>query len=327
MPSEVTLLRAIAVKLGGVDVGGSEVPAYKAIVQALGGAPAFSSEVPLLRQIVKLSGGAGNGATEVPLMREWAQAVGVVNPTGSEVPLLRQILEYISIGPRPPVDPLAGIPYLRRWYGGKSLEACGMFLDTACTLPITGTYESVAGLRDMVSGAIVATQSEEQRRPIALQGDDDSWYWEADGFDDYFDPAFSSGEQISYSFIFRSVTPLANSYWSLIDSLNNLGLGSAARWGCFALGSTAWHNDVYPASVRRNAVDLSSPFPMTPMDAWQVATVKTNTPSESKPRGIGQLDKDHYGNFECHFFFLHSPTNTLAQINTVDAYANTIIPA
>lgn len=62
-------------------------------------------------------------------------------------------------------DPLAGISGLWTNSGGSS--PVGLYTDVACTTPVTGAAQAIAGWKDERTGMIIATQSDASKRPLS----------------------------------------------------------------------------------------------------------------------------------------------------------------
>lgn len=225
-----------------------------------------------------------------------------------------------------PFDPLLAIPHIAYWYGFKETDPAtsGLYLDAACTTPITGEWDLVAGIK--YNGVVFATQATEASRPLAVRASDGTWYCLFDGIDDWLDPALTMGGQVIYSVIMRSVTATWNNFWGILDNLTMDGGSAPTRWGILQLSNTIWVPSNLPAGVRRNGTDLTANYDCAPIDDWMTLTVTTADMPDSVSKGIGQLLSVIFGNFELAGMFIHVVDPDPADVAAVDAEFITRIP-
>lgn len=222
-----------------------------------------------------------------------------------------------------PVDPLAGIPYRLRFetHWGDKVLLPYFFQDVARTIPLTSEGELMA-TGGPESAELIPAQPDDSAQAVLYLSGDSTPYFDFDGINDCY-PIGMAGAQITYTCLLRSKVSAWNTFWSPVDQV----AGSPGdRYGLFSAGSTTWHNDPFPLSVRRDGVDLTSPFNMVPIEDWMVTTVVSNTSSIDVARAIFQLESNFFGNAELIAFFIYDGSPTNSQRNTVEAFYETLKP-
>lgn len=210
-----------------------------------------------------------------------------------------------------PIDPLDGIPSLldlRTHKGDKIPFGINPTVDES-NLEWIGLVGS-------------SSQAIETRQPLTKFTIDNTPFLDFDGLDDWMSIGSMPGP-ITYSCLIRSKASAWNSFWSFMDSV----VPGSARLGSIGeSGQTYLHSNPYPVSVRRNGLDLASPFDCDPIDEWAVYTVVTQSRPSSEV-GIFQLDGTQFGGAQAIAFFIHDGIPSLEQIQQVESYYETLKPA
>ena len=136
-----------------------------------------------------------------------------------------------------------------------------------------------------------------------------------DGVDDWIPVPITSGVA-QYFAVIKSSTATWNGYWGIMEAANLAETHDVnARWGLMSQGTTQFHNDPPPDGVRKNGVDLSSPFDCGTITSPMILSVKTRLGGvASEPRGIFQLQQ---------VFFGHGLLAELVAFNTIQSPENT----
>jgi hypothetical protein len=231
---------------------------------------------------------------------------------------------FVFAGTQGPVDPLAGISFRMRWETTwDKITLQPMWQDVARTMLVTEEGEVVATMGSD-SLEFIPEQGTEAQKAVLFRETDGTPYITLDGVDDCY-PIGTSGDQVTLSALFRSVPGAFSGFWGLAEMS---GSGNPEdRWGLFAAGTTQWHSDPFPASVRLNGVALASPFNMGTITDWMVVTWVTNDPTESRTRSLFQLQDVIFGNCEAIAMCMYSGTPSMADILTVESFYSSITPS
>lgn len=129
---------------------------------------------------------------------------------------------------------------------------------------------------------------------------------------------------MTLSALFRSIPASFNGFWGLAEMSGPGNPGD--RWGLFASGTTQWHNDPFPDSVRLNGTPLVSPFDMGTVTDWMVVTWLTHLPDIARTRSLFQLQDVIFGNCDAIAMCMYDGVPTAPQIAQVEAFYTSLIP-
>lgn len=212
-------------------------------------------------------------------------------------------------------DPLEGIPYILR-------------LQTHRGDNIPLGINPLAGAPNSTWSGIVGSSSQpiETKRP-ETQFDGSTPYLGFDGVDDWMSIGDFGMRSYTYSVLLRSRSPNFNGFWSPIDKSYNATTDD--RWGLFAQGTTQFHNDPFPQSVRLNGTPLASPFNLGDITEWMILTVKTAAPTlgASGDHGIAQFGQAYFGDCDYIAALIFDDENPSAEdIEKTESYLSTLVP-
>jgi len=220
------------------------------------------------------------------------------------------------------VDPLDGIAYRLRFETTWDKVALRpMWQDVARTTPVTGEGDQVATMGSE-DAELVPEQGDEEKKGTLFLAADGTPYIDLDGVDDWYLTQDPSSTTIYYTCLLHSKSPTWNSYFSLYDRAN----GGPGNWGVVEQGQTNWAA-VPPNSMRRDGVDLVSPFDCAPIDEWMVLTVQSAFSANVGDKGLFQMGLTFFGSLETVAFFVYDGPPSNVDRGTVEAFYETLKPA